>query len=43
MHKSGVGHPKNPIGGLKGGILGGFPLGELLLGVFVGCPPSDCW
>ncbi len=34
-----VGHPKDPIGGLKGGSLGGSLLGEFLPSEFLGCFP----
>ncbi len=40
---SGVGHPKDPIGGLKGDSPGRFPLSELPLGESLGCPPSNGW
>jgi hypothetical protein len=43
MHRSGVGHPKDPTCGLKGGFPGGFFLGELLLDESLGCPPSSGW
>jgi len=43
MCKLGVGHPKDPIGGLKGGSLNKSPLGELLLGESPSCPPSNGW
>jgi hypothetical protein len=33
MHRSCVGHPKDPIGGLKGGFPSGSPMGKL--------PPSE--
>jgi len=37
----GVGHPKYPIGGLKGGFSGRSPLGEFLLSESPSCPPSN--
>jgi hypothetical protein len=43
MCMSSAGHPKGPIGGLKGGSLSKFPLGELPPGESLGCPPSDGW
>jgi len=39
MCKLGAGHPKDSIGGLKGGSLGISPLGELPLGESLVCPP----
>jgi hypothetical protein len=41
MCRSGAGHPKGPIGGLKGGSLGKFPLCELPPSESLGCPPSN--
>jgi len=41
IRKSSVGHPKDLIGGLKGGSLGRSPLGELILGDSPGYPPSS--
>lgn len=35
----GVGHPKDPISGLKGGFLDGSPPGELPLCESLGCLP----
>jgi hypothetical protein len=43
MCRSKVGHPKGPIGGLKGGSLGESLLGELPPGESLGCPPFDGW
>jgi hypothetical protein len=41
MRGSGVSHLKNPINGFKGGSLGEFPPGELLLDESPGYPPSN--
>jgi hypothetical protein len=38
MHGLGVGHPKDPIVGLKGGSFDGSPLGE-----YPGCLPFGSW
>jgi hypothetical protein len=43
MCKLGDGHPKDPIGGLKGGPLGGYPLGKLFLSESLGCLPFGGW
>ncbi len=43
IHGLGVGHPKDSIGGLKGGSLNGSPIGELPFGESLGCPPSSGW
>ncbi len=40
IHGLGANHPKDPIGGLKGGFLNGSPPCELPLGEFTGCLPS---
>jgi len=39
MHGLCVSHPKDPIGGLKGGSIGGSPLDELPRGEYPSCPP----
>jgi hypothetical protein len=38
-----VGHPKYSTCGLKGGYLGGSPLGELPPSESLGCPPFGGW
>jgi len=43
MHGLGANHPKDPIGGLKGGSLGGSPLDELPQGESPSCPPFGGW
>ncbi len=40
MRRLGVSHPKDAIGGLKGGSLDESPSGELLPSESLGCPPS---
>jgi hypothetical protein len=39
----GVGHPKDPIGGLKGDSLGGSPPSELPLSESLSCHPFSGW
>ncbi len=43
MHRLGANHPKDPIGGLKGGFLSGSPLDELPQGESPSCPPFGGW
>jgi len=43
MRKLSVGHPEDLTCVLKGVPLGGFILGELLLGGSPCCPPSSGW
>ncbi len=40
-HESSASHPKDPIGGLKVGYLGGSPLGELPPSESPSCPPTN--
>ncbi len=41
MCRLGVSHPKDAIGGLKGGSPNESPSSELLPNESLGCPPSD--
>jgi hypothetical protein len=41
MCRLGVSHPKDAIGGLKGGSPNDSPSSELLPNESLGCPPSD--
>jgi hypothetical protein len=43
MHGLGASHPKDAIGGLKGGSFNISPLGELLPSKSLGCPSSGGW
>jgi len=43
MRGLGVGHPKGPMGGLKGGFLSRSPLGEFPPSESLGCSPSSGW
>jgi hypothetical protein len=43
MRRLGVGHPKDPTSGLKGGSLSESPLGEFCPSEYLGCHPSDGW
>jgi hypothetical protein len=43
MCRSGAGHPKDLIGGLKGGPPSKSPFGEFPLGESLGYPPFSGW